>query len=196
MKIEFHGDSTQLGMTVWGATNHQNTHTPAKLVGQILGVETVNLGVGGSTLQQALTTGLYAGGRTFAQHIAQSNAQIIVANWGINDAYIPGVTPANQEARWQEVSDICAAAGKVFVLETPNPIGTAHNAILSGLVASSKTITGARFVDVHGAITQWYPQWDAHLDTPKIHPNGIMYAWIGTMVADALAPLVSCDGAS
>lgn len=186
--IEFHGDSTQAAITVWGTTNHQNTHTPAKLVGQILGVETVNLGVGGSTLQDALTGTIYPGGLNFAQHIAQSNAQIIVANWGINDAYQPGVTAANHAARWQQVSDICAAAGKTFVLETASPIGTGHNAILSNLVAASKTISGAEVVDLNNAILQWYPQWQAHMDTPKIHPNGIMYAWIGTMLADALAP--------
>lgn len=189
--IEFHGDSTQTGITVWGPTNHQNTHTPAKLVGQILGVEAVNLGVGGSTLQDALTGTIYPGGLNFAQHIAQSSAQIIVANWGINDAYQPGVTAANHAARWQQVSDICAAAGKTFVLETASPIGVPHNAILSNLVAASKTINAAHVVDVNNGISQWYPQWSAHLDTPKIHPNGIMYAWIGTMLADALAPIVA-----
>lgn len=189
--IEFHGDSTQKGETVWGTTINQNAHTPAKLAGQILGVETVNLGVGGSTLQGALTGAIYPGGLNFAQHIAQSSAQIIVANWGINDAYLPGVTPAAHAARWQQVSDICAAAGKTFVLETASPIGTGHNAILSNLVAASKTISGAEVVDLNNAILQWYPQWQAHMDTPKIHPNGIMYAWIGTMLADALAPLVA-----
>lgn len=189
--IEFHGDSTQKGETVWGTTINQNTHTPAKLVGQILGVETVNLGVGGSTLQDALTGTIYPGGLNFAQHIAQSNARIIVANWGINDAYQPGVTAANHAARWQQISDICSAAGKTFVLETASPIGVPHNAILGNLVAASKTISGATVVDVNNGILQWYPQWQAHLDTPKIHPNGIMYAWIGTMLADALASLAA-----
>jgi hypothetical protein len=185
--IEFHGDSTQAGITVWGTTTHENTHTPAKLVGQILDVETVNLGVGGSTLNDALTGTIYPGGLNFAQHIAQSSAQIIVANWGINDAYQPGVTAANHAARWQQVSDICAAAGKTFVLETASPIGVSHNSILSNLVAASKTITGAHIADINVAVSQWYPQWQAHLDTPKIHPNGIMYAWIGCTMADMLA---------
>lgn len=189
--IEFHGDSTQRGITVWGTTPHQNTHTPAKLVGQILGVETVNYGVGGSTLQDALTGTIYPGGLNFAQHIAQSDAQIIVANWGINDAYLPNVTPANHKARWQQVSDICAAADKTLVLETATPIGTGHNTILSSLVSASKTVTGAHIADINSAISLWYPQWVGHLDTPLIHPNGVMYAWVGCTLADMLQGVVS-----
>ena len=189
--IEFHGDSTQAGITVWGTTPVQTAHTPAKLVGKIIGVPAVNLGVGGSTLQDALMGTIYPGGRTFEQHIAQSSAQIIVANWGINDAYMPGVTPSAHATRWQQVSDICAAAGKTFVLETASPIGTGHNALLSSLVAASKTISGAEVVDLNNAILDWYPEWIAHMDTPLVHPNSIMYAWIGTVLADAVAPLIT-----
>ena len=186
MKVEFHGDSTQVGASIYGGVVSTTSVRVSDFVSRSHPSLTVkNYGRGGSTLRDALNTSIYPSG-TFAQHIAQSDADVIVANWGINDAYSVNYPTAAYVADWQAAANICTAACKKLIIQTPNPISVAHDALLAPLVAASAGVTGAGRIDVYAAIKRWYPQWAAHL-SDGIHPNSIMYLYIGKIIAESPA---------
>lgn len=186
MKIEFHGDSTQVGASIYGGVVSTASVRVSDFVARAYPCLTVqNYGRGGSTLRDALTTSLYPAG-TFAQHIAQSDADVIVANWGINDAYSVNYPTSAYVADWQTATNICTGACKKLIIQTPNPISVAHDALLAPLVAASAGVTSAGRIDIYTAIKRWYPQWSAHL-SDGIHPNTIMYLYIGKMIAESPA---------
>ena len=190
MKIEFHGDSTQRGSIYWAPDTTYAKYAPCPMTSILHGVETVNLGVGGSTLKDALTGTIYPGGLNFADHIALSDADVIVTNWGINDAFLSDITSASHIARYQQIASICAAANKKLVIVTPNPVNNHRNWVVTNLANACKTVPCDKVVDINGAVQTWYPQWSAHMDSSTVHPNAIMYTWIGTIVAEALAEFI------
>lgn len=183
MRIDFLGDSTQVGVSVWAGVTTQAQWTPAKVVGAFLGAEVRNLGVGGQTMINAMVQPI-VGGMTAPAWVAASDADLIVANWGINDAYIPGNTPAAHRARWEQLA---AAAGGRLVMQTPNPINMPHGSILAGLVAEARK-ANCRRIDLHQHITTFYPNWQAHM-SDGVHPNEIMYLHMGRTLADGLAAM-------
>lgn len=181
--IEFHGDSTQFGSIVNDETPIRSAFIPSETVGRLLGVETSNFGVPGSTLDEALNNPIYPGGRTFAQHIALSSATVIVANWGINDSFVVGVTAANQKARWESLRDICAGAGKALIIETPNPINFGQQALLAEMADASKTITGVGVADTMAHVLGYFDDWPNAMDNAGVHPQDRLYIWIGVRLA-------------
>lgn len=192
MRIELHGDSTQVGQSVWSGVTYQEKFTPAKVLESFLGDSATvkNLAIGGSQLAQVVNgSSMYPTG-SFGDHIAQSDADIIVCNWGINDAFLPGNTNYAHRQRWKVIERMVREAGKTLVIETPNPISTAHAGILASIVAASRSITGAQYVDIHAQVTWKYPQWAGHL-SDGIHPNAIMYQFIGTQLFGGLKGLGS-----
>ena len=186
MNVEFHGDSTQVGASIYGGVVSTTSVRVSDFVARSHPSLTVkNYGRGGSTLRDALNTSIYPSG-TFAQHIAQSDADVIVANWGINDAYSVNYPTAAYVADWQAVAGICAVACKKLIIQTPNPISVAHDALLSPLAAASAGVVCAGRIDIYTAIKRWYPQWEAHL-SDGLHPNSIMYLYMGFLVAQSPA---------
>jgi lysophospholipase L1-like esterase len=197
--FEFHGDSTQAGATPAGNETYIQTKVPPALYVQMMADQfnkrdaniVKNLGVGGSTARDALTKKLYGNGTlNFAQHIAQSKAKYIVCNWGINDNYMPGSTTATFVADYVELKNIAAAAGKVFIAETSNPLDLKiidlkakkeheekieqfANALLAAGLQH-----GFEVIDTFHAVRDWFPSYALHL-ADGIHPNSIMYQFIG-----------------
>lgn len=194
MKIEFHGDSTQVGVEVWGGVGTTTRYPPYVTVSQLAkfyhgdGHVITCHAKGGSQAQDALTkTNFYPAGN-FAAHIAQSDADIIVANWGINDVFTPGNSASAHAARYAQLKQICESAGKVFFAQTPNPITSAvHNNLISTFSAAVKGIAGINVIDIHVMISQWFPNWQAHL-SDGVHPNAIMYRQIGDSIYAVLKP--------
>lgn len=185
MKIDLYGDSTQVGVSVWGGTAYLNPLTPAIMLQMLLdrdygaGTHQVtNLGIGGSTLASALTTALYPSGNIL-QSITARQADIVVANFGINDAYISGITGAAHKGRYETLRNHVLGTGAEFVFETTNPTTSNHDATMVTISDAVKTISGIKVCDVRAAVTTWYPQWSLHMSDPN-HPNGIMYMWIGS----------------
>jgi hypothetical protein len=122
--IELHGDSTQAAYTA--------LFTPAaRLQMQIdyacgPGIhKVVNKGWGATTAKQALSgqpaSGMYDG-RTFAQYMSTSNADIVIANWGINDNFIPGNNKWLYAYDHTQLAAIAKSYGKVYIVETSNPL--------------------------------------------------------------------------
>lgn len=192
MIIEMYGDSTQAGVSYWNGVAHQEEWTPAKVLAARLGsgFEVRNYGIGGTKLQQAADGSKMYDGLSFAEQIAQSDADIVICNWGINDAYIRGNTPEAHRDRWYQVADIVRGAGKKFVLQTPNPISVDHGAILAELVSASRAVPNDCTADVYAHVLWVYPQWQVHL-SDGIHPNGILYSWMGHLIHKSVQPLIA-----
>jgi hypothetical protein len=195
MKIGLYGDSTQCGVSVYGGVPSVCAWTPAKILQMMLdnkygqGCHTVrNYGIGGSTLQGALTTNMFPEGNV-CQHVAAKGDDIVVANWGINDAFIAGLNGWTFASWVQSLKTNVEGQGKVFVYETPNPLNEAHASIVAEFVLRVKTIAGLKIMDNYGQITGYYPQWAAHL-SDGIHPNYIMYFWIGDYLFKVIDPLL------
>lgn len=195
MNIGLYGDSTQAGVSVYSGVVSQAQWTPAKVLQMMLdheygqGVHTVsNYGIGGSTLWQAMSTGLYAG-QPLTTHIAAQSDDIVVLNFGINDAFIPGYTPAAHKANYASVKSSVEGLGKVFVYESPNPLNTVHDSLVGANDAAVKTISGVKNMDTYGQIKNYYPQWQSHL-SDGIHPNSIMYFWVGDYLFKTIDPLL------
>jgi lysophospholipase L1-like esterase len=192
MEIEFHGDSTQVGVEVWGGAASTTKYPPHVTVSQLVKFyhgdsHTITCHAkGGSQAQDALTQNNFYPAGNFAAHVAQSDADIIVANWGINDVYTSGNTASAHSNRFAQMKNACDAKGITFIAQTPNPIlSTGHNQIMVGFNAAVKAIPGIAVIDIYDAITKWYPRWSLHL-SDSVHPNGIMYRQIGDWLYAAL----------
>lgn len=179
--IALHGDSTQVGAGM--------QFPPAALLQMHInaacgtGVHTVvSRGWGGTTAQQALSgvpsSGMY-GGKTFSAYLASAQEDIIVANWGINDNFLPG------KGKWwfaydhTQMARIAHSWGKVYIAETSNPLGyqAERNALVAEWAATLVTvgaIEGYPVFDAHTAITTGFPFWNAHLPD-GIHPNQTLH---------------------
>jgi hypothetical protein len=175
--IALHGDSTQVGAGM--------QFTPVALlqmhIDRVCGIGThtvIGRGWGGTTAQQALSglpaSGMY-GGKTFATLMPSAPEDIIVANWGINDNFIPG------KGKWwfaydhTQMARIAKSWGKVYIAETSNPLWyhPERNALVSEWAATLievGNIEGYPVFDNHTAITTGFPFWNAHLPD-GIHPN-------------------------
>lgn len=187
MKIGLYGDSTQKGLSVEGSTSVQNDYPPSKVLQMMLdqkygaGVHSVsNYGIGGSTIIQALDTPLFDG-KNVVQHMDCHADDIVIANWGINDAYVVGNTATAHASYYTAMKTFVEARAKKFIYESPNPLNNTHDPILVSLDTGVKSITGLTIIDVSWQTRMYYPQWAAHLDD-TIHPNQILYLWIGLLL--------------
>lgn len=192
MKIEFHGDSTQAGYESWNGIPVITKIPPHVGVAQLVkyhhgdGHVITCFAQGGSTAKNALERSNFYPSGTFAQHVAQSDADIIVANWGINDAYTSGNTASAHAGRYAQMKNACDAAGIQFIAQTPNPIiSNGHNNLIAAFCAHIKALPNMAVIDIHGSITKWYPSWKVHL-SDGVHPNSIMYRYIGDTLYNGL----------
>ncbi|MCS3741998.1 SGNH/GDSL hydrolase family protein [Rhizobium sp. BK661] len=187
MKIGFYGDSTQVGISVWGATAYVADHPPSAVLQSFLdqqcgtGVHTVrNYGISGKSLIDAMSLPIYPEG-TILQHIAAHDDDIVVSNFAINDLIPAGNTEAAHKARYASLKACVEGAGKPFFYESPNPINHMNGPKEISFDAAVKSIPGIKVLDILGQTLAYYPQWTAHL-TDGIHPNAIMYLWIGDVL--------------
>ncbi|MFM0351445.1 hypothetical protein [Paraburkholderia sp. RL17-347-BIC-D] len=135
------------GYTLVNGTDVQSANNePAVLQSQlqpILGptVTVQNRGVGGSTCAQWLYgTGNPSITQSWAAEMAQSTAQIVAMNCGINDAYQPGLSTSDWNYMYSQFAAIANQYGKTFVVMTPNPINNPHNANFWSLVNDEKYV--------------------------------------------------------
>jgi len=112
-----------------------------------------------------------------------------VANWGINDAYVVGNTAEAHKTYYTCLKNFVEASGKKFFYESPNPLNNTHDPAMVALATGVKTIPNitAGIIDVSWQTRMYYPQWAAHLDD-CIHPNQIMYLWIGFLLFKSIDP--------
>jgi lysophospholipase L1-like esterase len=179
--IALHGDSTQVGAGM--------QFTPATMLQMQIdktcgpGIHTVvSRAWGGTTAQQALSglpaSGMY-GGKTFANYIATAPEDIIIANWGINDNFIPG------KGKWwfaydhTQMARIAKSWSKIYIAETSNPLWyhaerDASIAEWAATLVTVGSIEGYPVFDAHSAIVNGFPYWNAQLPD-GIHPNQALH---------------------
>jgi lysophospholipase L1-like esterase len=136
--IEYHGDSTVWGYRSGTTGERVETPAPAAFEAALPNYHTVeNMGMNRSTACDLLEgTGFYAtlweGYTSWQDHMAASNATVVIINHGINDMSAnPDMSPEAALGRYQgclnQLVDIVQSNNKVVILETPNPVADASD---------------------------------------------------------------------
>jgi lysophospholipase L1-like esterase len=190
--IDAEGDSTMFGLeTVNGQFVQASMPPPVLLQARLRelfgpGVTVNGYGSPGANLRFELQgTNNYA--TTLRDRLVVSRAQIVIGNFGINDAYLP---PEEYRSNLQQFVDTVRAGGKLPVLEEPNPVCAGHEnldqlvAILNE-VAREKAVPLVKQYDAIKAL----PDWQAKL-TDCVHPGDELYAFKAAREAEALAQVI------
>jgi lysophospholipase L1-like esterase len=126
--IDYYGDSTTL------VPVDQPGHTaPAVLQTELtkrcgFPVTVHSKGVTTTKVTDALN-GIHGYPETFAQAMAHSDANMVIENYGINDA-LTKVSPDDYRAALREMAQIATSHGKVMVFETPNPVVDGQQSVI------------------------------------------------------------------
>jgi hypothetical protein len=195
--IEIHGDDAMMGVTSnngWMPTITQQSEpadSQTLLRAQLGdGVTISNLAEGGtaSTLVNMMN-GVDGGGPPFAQRMATSKADIELVNHAINDDLAQSLGPYTDALiAWIQA---VRAAGKIAVLEEPNPVCDDNHPNLENYVSTIDNIAAAYNVPL---VTQYeylqaIPNYCSHL-SGGLYPDDAIYAIKAQREAAVLAPLV------
>jgi lysophospholipase L1-like esterase len=190
--IDAEGDSTMFGLETVNGEFVQASSPPPVLVQarlrELFGpAVTVNgYGSPGANLRVELRgTDNYA--TPLRERLALSRAQIVIENFGINDAYLPA---EEYRSNLREFVDAVRASGKLPVLEEPNPVCTGHENLdqLVGIlneVAREKTVPLVKQYDAIKAL----PHWQAMVPD-CVHPGDALYAFKAAREAEVLAQVI------
>lgn len=197
--IEAYGDSTMYGFAATSMTTGAYTpdNAPFYLQQDLegiygAGVTVSDQGVGGKTLGELIagTDGVHP---TWAQQMAQSKAQIVIENHGLNDAY-PAINESADQFRADLVEFVSTARqyGKTPVLEEPNPSCDPLRSNLNEYVQKIDDVSAQMGVPLvqQYAYIQSLPSWQSYL-ADCIHPNPAMYQIKAQREAVVLSPLVA-----
>ncbi len=150
VRVDYFGDST-----VWGGiggTSYQVAQTPPMVLDANLPANYAvkNEGVGGASIIELLEgrDGVHP---TWATAVTQTTAKYIIMNYGINDSYERATTTTSYKANYAKAIDIARAAGKIIILETPNP--THDGALTASFADAMKQVAAEKGVPV---IDQYY----------------------------------------
>jgi acyl-CoA thioesterase-1 len=189
VSIYMEGDSTMFGAGTLQDGSIPNPNAPQEV--QIdLGssVSVVNEGHSGQTLVAMLNGwGTYT--QTYASHLASIPAQVVDENFAINDAaeYAPFIF---QQALVDFVN-ITRAAGKIPVLEEPNPICGPYSdqlAALVGIIDSVGIEMNVPVIKQYAAILA-IPNWQSDMQE-CVHPV-TLYKMKGDAEAAVLGPIAN-----
>ncbi|WP_321955261.1 SGNH/GDSL hydrolase family protein [Paraburkholderia bannensis] len=193
--IDMEGDSL-----IWGYTGMssgipvQSPNNPPKIVQSILqgelgsSVTTLNNAVNGTTVANSLYGQGYAG--QFSTRVASVQAKIVLSDYATNDSvqlslgdYTSGLVQWLQAVR---------AAGKIPVLEEPNPSCAPKHATLPQYRDAMVAVAQQQNVLL---ITQYdyissLPNWQSMLQRDCTHPTDALYLIKAQREAQQLAPLV------
>jgi acyl-CoA thioesterase-1 len=143
--IEAYGDSTMKGYTyVNGVAQIAAQPAPAILEFGLQAnygdtITVANHGVNGSTAANLLNgDGVNL---PWTQQMAQSQANLVYFNFGINDSRPESnESVAQYQQNLESLVKIAQAAGKMVILETPNPSGDPDTAALPSYVTAMRTV--------------------------------------------------------
>ena len=190
--IDAEGDSTMFGLETVDGRFVQAASPPPVLVQARLralfgtGVSVNGYGSPGASLRVELRgTDNYA--TPLRDRLALSRARIVIENFGINDAWLPA---EEYRSNLREFVDTVRAAGKLPVLEEPNPVCAGHESLdqLVGIlneVAREKAVPLVKQYDAIRAL----PDWQAMLPD-CVHPDDALYAFKAAREAAALAEVI------
>jgi hypothetical protein len=144
--------------------------------------------VGGAAFQSVGGIGHYT--MTLAQRLATNPAQIVLANYAINDSVERTTTSyLNDLTSWVNT---VRAAGKVAVLEEPNPTCSTTHTNVGAYVQIMRYV--AQTMDV--PLIQQYdyilslPNWESMMSADCVHPTDALYAIKAQREYEALEPVV------
>lgn len=157
------------------------------------GVTVLNKGISGVTMPQ-MVIGAYPAKKPWVQEMAESSADIVVLNFGINDANQSWEVDFQIDHYFRQLIDIAQSAGKLVVVETSNPINNPLYNRLSEIseiirnIAKSKSLTLA---DHHLWIQTGVPAWNSVKYLPDgVHPSSELYRYKAESLFKVLGPLV------
>lgn len=190
--VEVYGDDAMLGMTSMMTVTQQSEplDTQTLLQAQFPGVTVSNHATGGtsSTLVNEMN-GVDGNGAPFAQRIMLSKADIVLDNHAINDDLYQSLAPYSDAL----VAWVAAvrAAGKIPVLEEPNPVCDGNHPYLENYVSVMDNIAAQYNVPIISqyAYLQTVPNYCSHLNA-GFYPDESILALKAQRQAAALAPLV------
>jgi hypothetical protein len=195
--IEIHGDDAMMGITSnngWMPTiTQQSEPADSKTLLRAQfgnGITISNLAEGGtaSTLVNMMS-GVDGGGPPFAQRMATSKADIELVNHAINDDLAQSLGPYTDALiAWIQA---VRGAGKIAVLEEPNPVCDDNHPNLANYVSTIDNIAAAYNVPLvtQYAYLQAIPNYCSHL-SGGLYPDDAIYAIKAQREAAVLAPLV------
>lgn len=186
--IEYHGDSTVWGWQTNSEAVRVDTPAPAAFAAELPAFHTVrNLGVSGSTACDLLNGGANSGyALPWSQHMAASDATVVIINHAINDAVHErrSYSPAEYRDCLNQLVDIARDEGKVVILETPNPID--DEATLGTFVAEMRAVAtqkGVNVIDQYAHLQQ-QPWADMVITPDGLHPTQDIYMEKGRFAAE------------
>lgn len=199
--METYGDSTMKGMTRPDDVSPLTVSpTPAPSVLQAKltaedgsGITVSNQGVQSTTAFQLLygKDGFHL---AWEQQMAISQAKVIVINHAINDALGNGVSESLHD--YQQVLSALVSvgqqAGKIVVLQEPNPVCIPDASTLDSYVNVMRTVAAqynapliAQYDDIKAI-----PNWQKAVPD-CVHPSDALYQYMGNRMDMVLAPIVS-----
>lgn len=193
------GDSTMVGYIVPTGPLPPNTPSRTKYIptdvmqaelqaafGSTVSVE--NHAVGGTTVGSSLNgTGRYPA--PLATRLATSNAQIVLANFGINDQLLTTADQYKQD--WQKWIDTVKSFGKIPVMVERNPICAKGAPDPSPFIQAERDVAkanGVALIAQYDAILAM-PGWQQMLGD-CLHPTDALYQMISQKDANAMMPIV------
>jgi lysophospholipase L1-like esterase len=191
--IDAEGDSTMYGLETVNGQFVQSASPPPVLVQARLrelfgaGITVNGHGSPGANLRVELAgTDNYS--TPLQARLAVSRAQIVIENFGINDAYLPAEEYRGNLVRFV---DTVRAGGKLPVLEEPNPVCVGHETLdelvaILNQVAREKAVPLVKQYDAIKAL----PNWQALL-TDCVHPGDELYAFKAAREAEVLAQVLA-----
>jgi len=202
--IEAYGDSTTEGWTVDNGVGRRTSKNAERILELSLRQEfgdvvtVVNYGVGGTEAADLLAGS--SGSPSWGERMARSPAEIILLNYGLNDAYYaqiqsskrPRETPEQYAQILAQLAYIARRAGKTVVLEEPNPTcNLTRQAVLPSYVAALREMARRGSIPL---VSQYdfilsLPAW-ASLLGDCLHPSEALYNIKGRRIAAALGPIV------
>lgn len=168
------------------------TPAPAEMQNQLTamlgsGITVENNGVPGSTTRNDLD-GTAPDTTALAKRLASDPSQIVIANFGINDAYYKRTTDQYGADLTEWIATV-RSAGKTAVLQEPNPVCWDQVNLdpyveMMRVIAQQQNVTLIQQYDYIKSL----PNWQA-MEPDCIHPNQALYIIIGDRAAEQLQPL-------
>lgn len=190
--IEYHGDST-----IWGYMTETSgdqvaeaSRAPTAFAAALPGHHQVeNLGRNSTTACDLLrgessyrTDPPQPGWR---EHMSNSDATVVIINHGINDVN-QGTVGAYRQCL-NEVVDIAQAAGKVVILETPNPVADVR---IEEFVEAMRDVANSQGVDLIDQYANLIDEFTANpgeICPDGVHPTEAVYIEKGRYAASRFA---------
>lgn len=195
--VEMYGDSTTLGAELlpdgsW-AYPASASNVPAVLQSKYgPNVVVVNKGISGLTIPQAII-GAQPATKAWAQAMAESPADIVTLNFGINDAAQAWEDDFTVDYYIRQMIDVAQANGKTVVVETSNPVANhlynrlSQIALVIRNVAQSKSLT---LVD-HHIWVQGLTDWNSKRYLPDmLHPSAELYNYKANNLYTIIDPVI------